>query len=47
MSSPFNWAMMLGIAVATTVCSSDATAIASISATVIIFRPASAPANSS
>ena len=39
MSSPLSWAMMLGIAVETTVCSSAATAIASSRAAVTIRRP--------
>src|SRR3954447_14535416 len=43
MSSPRNCAMMLGIAVETTVCSSAATAIASIRAAVTIVRPDRAP----
>src|SRR5258708_30832948 len=43
MSSPFRAAMMLGIAVETTVCSSDATVIASKSAMVTILRSARDP----
>ncbi len=39
MSSPFNCAMILGIAVETTVCSRAATAIASKRASVTIARP--------